>query len=377
MSYYLLPSKISPVEFVPVISDSTTIEPFISPSLNNYHKLLDDQIRTIIKDDPCGHTIDFLLTVINTYEYIFTKVPGTKFSVAKMKPHSASFYIFLEIINILNLFDSFQHKKIKYLFYGSNSKSMNDCMDILRENFFDIQVEVNDLINCKDIVCNIDFFYFELDETFYNDKKLYIREFLFFLSNILQFQSDGGVSIIKISSLTDKPILDIIYFMTSLYEKVYIAKPLVSNLYNSEKFIVCKNFKLSLDNVKYYLQSIHSILVCLPTNKLITTILKKPLPYYFLNKVDEANIIIGHQQLETMEQLINLIKNKNREEKIESLKKSNIQKCVQWCEKYKIPYNKFSEKINIFLNCTNDGETTNTRENNIICVENENSLVYR
>ena len=34
---------------------------------------------------------------------------------------------------------------------------------------------------------------------------------------------------------------------------------------------------------------------------------------------------------------------------LEILKKNNIQKCVNWCEKYKIPCNKFSEKINIFL----------------------------
>jgi hypothetical protein len=66
--------------------------------------------------------------------------------------------------------------------------------------------------------------------------------------------------------------------------------------------------------------------------------------------LEELNIIIGHQQLEFMDQLISLYKNKNREDKIESLKKSNIQKCIQWCDKFKIPYNKFTDKVNIFLN---------------------------
>jgi hypothetical protein len=33
--------------------------------------------------------------------------------------------------------------------------------------------------------------------------------------------------------------------------------------------------------------------------------------------------------------------------------KSNIQKSVSWCEKYKIPCNKFTEKINIFLPIVN------------------------
>jgi hypothetical protein len=34
----------------------------------------------------------------------------------------------------------------------------------------------------------------------------------------------------------------------------------------------------------------------------------------------------------------------------------NIQKCIHWCEKYNIPYNKFIEKSNIFLRDTVDIE---------------------
>jgi hypothetical protein len=61
------------------------------------------------------------------------------------------------------------------------------------------------------------------------------------------------------------------------------------------------------------------------------------------------NIIIGQQQLESLDLVINIFKNNNKEEKIELIKKTNIQKSVSWCEKYKIPCNKFSEKTNIFL----------------------------
>ena len=66
-------------------------------------------------------------------------------------------------------------------------------------------------------------------------------------------------------------------------------------------------------------------------------------------KMDDMNIIIGQQQLESLDMVINILKNKNKEDKIETIKKSNIQKSVVWCEKYKIPCNRFSEKINIFL----------------------------
>jgi hypothetical protein len=59
--------------------------------------------------------------------------------------------------------------------------------------------------------------------------------------------------------------------------------------------------------------------------------------------------MVGHQQLYVMDQLISVIKNKNIDEKLETLKKFHIQKCIQWCDKYKIPYNKCLEKVNIFL----------------------------
>jgi hypothetical protein len=88
-------------------------------------------------------------------------------------------------------------------------------------------------------------------------------------------------------------------------------------------------------------------------NKHIKEVLDFNVPYYFKNKIDDLNIIIGQQQIESLNQIISLYKNKNKDDKIESIKKNNIQKSVSWCEKYKIPCNKFSEKINIFLPINN------------------------
>ena len=73
------------------------------------------------------------------------------------------------------------------------------------------------------------------------------------------------------------------------------------------------------------------------------------IPYYFMNKIDDVNIIIGQQQLECIDQMINVFKNNNKRERIEYIRKVNIQKSVHWCEKYKIPCNKFLDKTNIFL----------------------------
>ena len=86
----------------------------------------------------------------------------------------------------------------------------------------------------------------------------------------------------------------------------------------------------------------------------ITSILDFEIPYYFTTKIDDINVIIGQQQLESLDMVLNIIKNKNKDDKIETIKKTNVQKSVAWCEKYKIPHNKFTEKINIFLPIINE-----------------------
>ena len=83
--------------------------------------------------------------------------------------------------------------------------------------------------------------------------------------------------------------------------------------------------------------------------KSIVSILDYDIPYYYKMKIDDMNIISGQQQIEALDLLINILKNKNKDDKIETLKKNNIQKSVLWCDRHKIPCNKFSEKTNIFL----------------------------
>ena len=64
---------------------------------------------------------------------------------------------------------------------------------------------------------------------------------------------------------------------------------------------------------------------------------------------EEINAVLGQHQIENINSTINLIYNNIRKEKIETLKKHNIQKSIQWCVKHKIPYNKINSQTNIFL----------------------------
>jgi hypothetical protein len=107
---------------------------------------------------------------------------------------------------------------------------------------------------------------------------------------------------------------------------------------NSELLDIATSMETSMENNKD-----------LMNEKYIKSLLENDLPYHLLNKLEESNIVIGQQQLEAYDLIINIFKNKNREEKIENIKRSHIQKCVQWCEKNQLPHNKFIDKVNIFL----------------------------
>ena len=47
-------------------------------------------------------------------------------------------------------------------------------------------------------------------------------------------------------------------------------------------------------------------------------------------------------------QTINAIKHNSNDEKIDAICKTNVYKCIQWCETHHVPHNKIFEKHNIF-----------------------------
>jgi hypothetical protein len=385
MSYYILPKKQTINRINPIFNQGN--EPIISFSLIHYMNVAKELVSKIkytcktydseieIQD----YNIDFYYKIINPYEYIHHKVHSSKFSVSKIKASSPTFYELMEIANTFNIFESFVGRNIRAIHCGSNNASTIECMNIFRENNNDViyehsvDSELSILRAFQGVeIMTVDFLYFEISSYLELNVNNYCINFMDILCNILTYQNINGTSIIKIDIIYHKPILDILYLLTSMYDKVYIIKPNSSNAFNNERFIICKNFisdyskTIENNNTIKILKAI--INDCLYYNKKISSLINSDLPYYFLNKVEESNIIVGHLQLEQYDQLINLFKNKNREDKIESLKKINIQKCIQWCEKHKIPYNKFVDKLNIFLPIVvydDDGNIVDTNQSDL------------
>jgi hypothetical protein len=72
------------------------------------------------------------------------------------------------------------------------------------------------------------------------------------------------------------------------------------------------------------------------------------IPSLYINKLEDINAIIGQQQLENILLTLYLLDN-NKQDKFEVIKKNNIQKCINWCIKHKLLYNKNIQQLNVFL----------------------------
>jgi hypothetical protein len=309
-------------------------------------------------------TIDYVNKIVNPFEFIHSNVPGSSISVSKVKPDSIIFFELMELFQVFNISDMLSIKhKINIAHLTNNYTSTNYLLNMLREenednvlsedfnykNLYELFIRQTYKDKLDLIICE-----FHPDE--YSDTKKYINNMILVLLIILRYQMNQGMCVIKIDNILYKAVIDVIFIISGLYDKIYLVKPSISNVTKSERYLICKGFNENINNQNKLLANIEEQLISkisndeLMSNKCINSLIDNELPYYFLNRLEESNLVIGQQQLEAYDQIINIFKNRNRDEKMENLKRSHIQKCIQWCEKNQLPHNKFIDKVNIFLN---------------------------
>ena len=128
-----------------------------------------------------------------------------------------------------------------------------------------------------------------------------------------------------------------------------ICKPKTSRFANSEKYLICKGFKFK-DTFHYFNSFADGLNKCILSTcdtKYISSLFSFDIPLFFIQEIEEMNSIFGKKQLSTIHTTLLMIK-EHRQEKIERLKKSHIEKCILWCSKNNIPYNSCFKGENIF-----------------------------
>jgi len=381
MTYYQLPKTSFLIhKYIDCVKKEEEPDVHISSSLSHY--LYD------IKEKLDKHETDWDVykKYTNPYEYIHTQVPFKKKSVSVYKPLSRSYFKMVEMINTFNL--NFGSKPIKSFHLAEGPGGfiealcgMRNCkndvyigMTILDEkndpnvpgwkkseaflkNNENVYVEcgadntgnilsVDNFEYCKrnygstmDFITADGGFDFSLD---FNKQEISISKLLFAqTAYALALQKKGGSFVLKIFDCFMEHTVDILYILSSFYDKVYVMKPQTSRYANSEKYIICKDFLFSNNDLFYpFIRQAFAKMMnesTLHVHRFLTI----PLSYYFLVKLEEYNAIFGQQQIETIYYTISLIENKQKQEKIDNLIKINIQKCIQWCLKNNIECHNF------------------------------------
>ena len=91
-----------------------------------------------------------------------------------------------------------------------------------------------------------------------------------------------------------------------MYENVFIFKPNTSRCANSEKYIICRNFKNN--NKKIITNIIENFDLLINKVDTIYSLFNIQLNQLFITKLQEINSIYGQQQLENIKNTINLIR---------------------------------------------------------------------
>ena len=152
-------------------------------------------------------------------------------------------------------------------------------------------------------------------------------------------QKNSGSFICKFFDLNLYFTVEMLYLLYTLYETVNIYKPFTSRIANSEKYIVCTNFK-GID--KLLLNNLFEVLA--QWNKYdkntINHIFEK-IPSDFIDYIKKINNEIVNLQIISINHAINIYKSNkiNNDKKwYDSTIKLHIEKAKEWCKKYKIPY---------------------------------------
>jgi hypothetical protein len=365
MNYYIIPKNNFNININLQLTNEK-IKPYLSYSLifylnDIYSQLFKLEDNLNVSDSEV--TLEYINKIVNPFEFIHTNVPGSVISVSKVKPESSIFFELMEVFQLLNMNDSFLLKnKINIAHLTPNNASTNYLLNMIRE-------DKDDNILCEDFnydhlynmfITNnyhnkLDLIICEFEAHEYNNTKKYIKNMLLVLMIVIRYQTNQGTCVIKIDNIFYKSIIDILFILSAIYDKIYLVKPIISNITKGERYLICKSFNSGILD-KSNLSSQINEKIIKPTlnnyslnNNAVSSLIDNEIPYYFLNKLEESNAVIGQQQLEAYDQIINIYKNKNRDEKMENLKRNHIQKCIQWCEKNQLPHNKFIDKVNIFL----------------------------
>jgi 23S rRNA U2552 (ribose-2'-O)-methylase RlmE/FtsJ len=247
--------------------------------------LFDKNTRTI---SVCSNNNEECTDTINYYSKIILNYDASKFKIININIDQEKEY---EYNN---------DTKNQYLDTITNKTSKLYPSKVIKDKLMSDLI----ILNCENIYSNNN------NNKEFESYKLFLGELLIILSTL----NKNGNCVFKIFDTFTLITLKIIYILTEVFENVYITKPMLSRLSNSEKFIICKNYLYNYENKK-----INNII------KMLEEILKKidcklflndifvdfQLSNDFINNFKFINIKLVNQQQILINEIVKYIKENN------------------------------------------------------------------
>lgn len=271
---------------------------FLLPNTNIYLPKQDEIIPCSISQSSYYYLEDIQNKIKNIDYSYFQNIYK---NLSKIKGITDSFYIFIELIQHFDIIDTSETYTISYYPAGEGGvidwgifQAFDKMGKITRYDIYKNGAGAGADAGNATNICVMDEFTYD---AFYH----------------------ATTYIIKFNNLFDELILKQIYYLCSIFNIVYIAKPFSSWIGSSTKYIVCKELKPG------------AAAAAAGKNDIQIDHLK--MTHLFLTKCEEMNCIFIEYQIDM---LLNIYNASSKPEKMNSIIKLYQQRCNHWCIKHDV-----------------------------------------
>ncbi len=216
--------------------------------------------------------------------------------------------------------------------YNKNIINKHVCITYGKDNTGDIN-NWDNITHIKNI-SNSEFYLvtadggFDEGTDFNNKEQLHYYLILSEIFAALELQLHGGQFILKVFDIFTDTSVQLLYLLSLCYEEVYIYKPKTSRPTNSEKYIVCKKFRLDDESRKYVTDTLRQLHSSLKNHlsKFTSFSLFNTIPDEFIDKVRFMNHSLITKQCNFLEKAVELCKDGNFLQKYEEHLQMSIEK---------------------------------------------------
>lgn len=184
---------------------------------------------------------------------------------------------------------------------------------------------------------------FDEGTDFNNKEQLHYYLILNEIYSAIAVQKEKGHFILKVFDIFTNTSIHLLYLLSLLYEDVFIYKPKTSRPTNSEKYVICKNFKCeqeTLDKVTDVVFELSKTLKSMKKNKYNSFELFEEIPLEFINRIKHMNNHYIDKQCTFLEKAIKLCEDKSfiddYENQLNSSSEERKNTFKQWEHKYNL-----------------------------------------